>query len=169
MRPLGVAYTGLVCGIILVLLGAGTTLIDQVGAFTTWNWWRIYGSAGALLGMIALQRYMYRRHTIETMLPAAVVVAIGVAWSAFACTWLVVIVSSDCANSKLCSGPEMGRTPSVGITMILTGAVMMLFAYCAFGVALTRDIYAMTHEYDEQIPLATTVEEDPHQALFARF
>jgi hypothetical protein len=151
--------------IFVMVFGFGGTLINPANAYTSWNWWRLYG-AMFIVFLIPFVEYWlgqerkvamtgnntgvttYNRAQINGIFAAymVMIVVLG-AWISILTVWVGVADFGSCGSSAVCSGVAGGSTPCAGAIMIIVGmgvlalSTWVLFLGGLYVHAAARDAY----------------------------
>lgn len=148
----------------VMVFGFGGTLINPANAYTSWNWWRLYG-AMFIVFLIPFVEYWlgqerkvamtggagttaYNRAQINGIFAAymVMIVVLG-AWISILTVWIGVADFGQCGSSAVCSGVAGGSTPCAGAIMIIVGmgvlalSTWVLFLGGLYVHAAARDAY----------------------------
>lgn len=148
----------------VMVFGFGGTLINPANAYTSWNWWRLYG-AMFIVFLIPFVEYWlgqerkvamtggagttaYNRAQINGIFAAymVMIVVLG-AWISILTVWIGVADFGQCGSSAVCSGVTGGSTPCAGAIMIIVGmgvlalSTWVLFLGGLYVHAAARDAY----------------------------
>lgn len=148
----------------VMVFGFGGTLINPANAYTSWDWWRLYG-AMFIVFLIPFVEYWlgqerkvamtggagnvsYNRAQINGIFAVymVLIVVLG-AWVSILTVWVGVADFGDCSASAVCSGVSGGGTPCAGAIMIIVGmgvlaiSTWVLFLGGLYVHAAARDAY----------------------------
>ena len=148
----------------VMVFGFGGTLINPANAYTSWDWWRLYG-AMFIVFLIPFVEYWlgqerkvamtggagnvsYNRAQINGIFAVymVLIVVLG-AWISILTVWVGVADFGNCASSAVCSGVSGGGTPCAGAIMIIVGmgilaiSTWVLFLGGLYVHAAARDAY----------------------------
>jgi hypothetical protein len=152
--------------IFVMVFGFGGLLLNPDKAYTTWNWWRLFGAMFivflpsfsqywlgqerkvALTGNAATSMTTYNRAQINAIFAVymVMIVVLG-AWITLLTVWLGVADFGNCSSSAICSGTSASSTPSTGAIMTIVGmgilsiCTWILFLGGLYVHAAARDAY----------------------------
>lgn len=174
----------------VMVFGFGGLLLNPDNAYTTWNWWRLFGASFiffvpplveywlgqerkvALSSNAAGSMTAYNRAQINAVFAIYMVVLVVLgAWLTLLTVWLGIEDFGNCASSAICSGTSASKTPSTGAIMTIVG--MGVLSVCCWILVLgalyvhaaARDAY--NARLSTYFPLAAQIGTDIGDKLHA--
>lgn len=179
---------------LVMVFGFGGLLLNPDNAYTTWNWWRLFGATFiafvppfveywlgqerkvAMTTNAGVGNVSYNRAQINLVFAAYMVMLVVLgAWLTLLTIWLGIEDFANCASSAICSGTSASTTPTTGAIMTIVG--MGVLSICCW-ILLLGGLYvhaAARDAYNARLsvyfPLADQIgsQVDDHAAYHAMF
>lgn len=125
---------------LVMVFGFGGLLLNPDNAYTSWNWWRLFGACFIFFVPPFVEYWLsqerkvamtsnasggstaYNRAQINIVFAIHMVMLIVLgAWLTLLTIWLGIEDFSNCSSSAICSGVSASTTPSTGAIMAIVG------------------------------------------------